>query len=86
MIPSTIETLVLKFSVFMHRLNRTLENLEFQHGILQRWTPSDPEFHQLKCEYLKEKRKSLLVALHGASVRRKFLLQVKAKYAGMYIL
>ena len=82
--PSTIATSVLQYCAC--RLNRTLEKLEFQHGVLQRWTPSDPEFHQLKCEYLKEKRKSLLVAIHGASVRRKFLLQVKAKYAGRCIL
>jgi len=59
--------------------------MEAQNGILQRWKPTDPEFQHLKQEYLAEKRKSLLAAIHDAAVRRTFLLQVKAKYAGVML-
>ena len=42
----------------------------------------DSEFQHLRHELVVHQRKCLLSAIHDAAVRRKFLLQVKAKYAG----
>lgn len=42
----------------------------------------DSEFKQLRQEQVVSQRESLLSAIHDIAVRRKFLLQVKAKYAG----
>ena len=59
--------------LFLHdcayRVNSRLEKMKAQNRILQRWKAMDPEFQHLKQEYLAEKRKSLLAAIHDAAVR-----------------
>ena len=42
----------------------------------------DNEFQQLRQEQVVNQRQSLLSTIHDSAVRRKFLLQIKAKYAG----
>ena len=47
-----------------------------------RWTPSDQEYLQIKEMFNVKNQKETEEAMVRASMRRQFLLKVKAKYAG----
>ena len=69
--------------ILVLRLNTDLKQTELVHGISRRWRPEDPEYRQLEQVYTSSLQASLLSAIHDCCVIRKFLLNVKAKYAGL---
>ena len=65
-----------------HRLSTELQTIESQHGVKSRWKISDPEYKQAEKAQASLVRSSLFEAIKACSVKRKFLLHIKAKYAG----
>ena len=65
-----------------HRLSTELQTIESQHGVKSRWRISDPEYKQAEKAQASLVRSSLFEAIKDCSVKRKFLLHIKAKYAG----
>ena len=70
----------------LNRLDRNLKDLEKQHNLQYRWSPSDREFQEYKSLLEGNKRKQLLSGLWVVSRRRQFLLKLKAKYAGKLLI
>jgi len=69
---------------YMCRLDKELTIIESKNKIVPRWGPSDREFLNLQKHFTSERMQQVLQALWSASSRRQFLLQLKAKYAGLY--
>ena len=61
------------------RLNKKLSELERKHGIISRWSITDPE---AKRAHGKEMQRRLRASLWATITRRQYLLKMKAKYAG----
>ena len=70
----------------LNRLDRNLKDLEKQHNLQYRWSPSDREFQKYKSLLEGNKRKQLLSGLWVVSRRRRFVLKLKAKYAGKLLI
>lgn len=49
-----------------------------------RWQPTDPVYEDAQKQYAEFKSAQLKQAMWASVVRRRFLLQMKAKYAGMH--
>lgn len=67
------------------KLENNLKDIERKNKLRNRWSPSDREFVYYKSLLEKNQRWHLLSSLWTTSNRRKFLLKLKAKYAGMLI-
>ena len=65
------------------RLDRELKELERKNSVPCRWNPSDKDYQELEHAYCLEKRNFFDRRLWAFSVRRKFLIQLKSKYAGV---
>jgi len=65
-----------------HRYEKELREIEGKHAIKARWQPDNPEFKEVEVQFMQKKRVQLKQALRVSVVRRQFLLQMKAKYAG----
>jgi len=59
-----------------------LANFEHKRGIKQRWKVTDKEYLDAQRSSLIEKKESAYSALRSSVVKRQYLLQLKAKYAG----
>ena len=59
-----------------------LQQMEAQHGVTVRWQPNSPEYVEVHGQFAQLRSSQLKRALWVAVVRRHFLLQMKAKYAG----
>ena len=62
---------------------RELKELEKKNSVLYRWNPSDKDYQELEHAYCLEKLNFFDRYLWASSVRRKFLLRLKSKYAGV---
>lgn len=60
-----------------------LADFERTKGIKQRWKATDKEYLDAQHSSLLDKQQSLHSSLRSAIVRRQYLLQLKAKYAGI---
>ena len=69
--------------MWLFRLGSVLKEIEKQHRISVRWTPQDKQYLEVENQFAETKREQLLLGLWKAAKRRKFLLQLKAKYAGL---
>lgn len=49
-----------------------------------RWQPTDPVYEEAQKQFSEFKSAQLKQAMWASVVRRRFLLQMKAKYAGMH--
>ena len=58
-------------------------NFEQKHQTGHRWKPGDQDFSDASRSYSKEKQESLHRSMKAATVKRQFLLKLKAKYAGI---
>lgn len=67
----------------MEKLDEQLKAMESRHSIPYRWSPLDSEFQQYKSLIQQNKKQQLLSGVWAAAHRRRFLLNLKAKYAGM---
>lgn len=67
------------------RLNVKLTELEKLHNIRHRWTTEDVEYLQVKHTFSLEKRVQIAEIMWASSVRRQYLLKLKAKYAGIWL-
>ena len=59
-----------------------LRDTESLNRISTRWTPDDAHYKEAEQVWIAQLQSSLVAAIHDTSVRRKFLLYVKAKYSG----
>ena len=71
-----------QYLTITNRLNSTLKDLEAKHKIKCRWTPLDKDYLQIKETFSLEHQKELEQAMLRASMWWRFLLKLKAKYAG----
>ena len=62
-----------------------LGEFEQRYQITQRWKPTDKEFLDARLSYFEEKQRLLHSSMRAATVKRQFLLKLKAKYAGTSI-
>lgn len=62
-----------------------LSGTEKRHNIAKRWDVESKFYQDAKTILLQEKRKQLKTAMHSAVIRRQMLLDLKAKYAGMFV-
>ena len=67
---------------YYFRLNTRLHEFEREYHIPHRWGPADHEFVEVQQHFNCEKQSQLAQAMWASSVRRQFLLKLKAKYAG----
>lgn len=63
----------------------SLTEVEMKHHVTQRWEKADSEYIKMQEYFSAEKLKYIAEALWAASSRRQFLLNMKAKYAGMFM-
>ena len=66
-------------------MDSQLAQLEIKHNIT-RWKQSDPEYVSAKTEDSITSQKLTYASLRVSIVKRQFLLKLKAKYAGIYIM
>ena len=66
-----------------YRLNARLEGVEGQYNISHRWEPTDRDYVQIQMSLSTEKENYIAESMWATSARRKFLLRLKAKYAGI---
>ncbi len=66
-------------------MEKKLEDIEKKHSIVSRWTTSDKEYQELERRLVAEKKEQLLRAIWKAAKIRAFLLKLKAKYAGTFV-
>lgn len=71
--------------VLLISMDCQLADMERKCGIQSRWKKSDREYVEAKHIFLMEKQAQLLSCLWAAVVKRQYLLQLKAKYAGIAI-
>lgn len=65
------------------RNEKTVFALEKKHGVRMRWESGEPAFDNASRRLIVKKRQSLLFTLHRMASERIFLLELKAKYAGI---
>lgn len=65
-------------------LDSKLADFERKCGIVRRWNRTDREYIEAKKAFLTEKQEQLHSCLWAAVVKRQYLLQMKAKYAGIF--
>ena len=66
----------------LKKSEEVLNNIEKKYNIKYRWSHTDREFVYYKSLMEQKQRLQLLSSLWNASRRRRFLLTLKAKYAG----
>ena len=71
-------------TVFFFRNEKTLLGLEKKHGIRLRWQENDATFRTTQQQLSKKKQDIEVMRLHKMASERIFLLELKAKYAGLY--
>ena len=71
---------------FINSIEKTLKNIETRHSIQHRWGPGDAEFNEVALQVETRRREDVLTTLHSLSTERYFLLTLKKKYAGRYLL
>ena len=71
------------FIVLYNSLDRALKEIESDHSISVRWSPLDKDYMEFESKIAESKQEHLLMGMWKAARRRKFLLELKAKYAGM---
>ena len=71
--------------VSIYSMDSQLAQLEIKHNIT-RWKQSDPEYVSAKTEDSITSQKLTYASLRVSIVKRQFLLKLKAKYAGIYIM
>lgn len=59
-----------------------LADMERKFGVVKRWSSTDKEYVDTKQLCLMEKKNQLQSCLWATVVKRHYLLQMKAKYAG----
>ena len=67
----------------MNRMEGQLGDFESKRGIKHCWKKTDKEYLDAQHSSLVDKQQSLCSSLRSAVVRRQYLLQLKAKYAGI---
>ena len=67
------------------RLNKKLEDFEAKYSLPNRWLPSDAQYKECEYALLLSKKEQLLLHVWKAGQRRMFLLNLKRKYAGLYM-
>lgn len=66
-------------------LDSKLAEMERRFGVIARWTPTDKEFVDVKRSSMSARRDQLHTSLWASVVKRHYLLQMKAKYAGIML-
>ena len=79
----TVIVVIVVSVLFVCSISKKLKEIEIKHSISSRWTPSDREYKESEHALLSDKKEELLRVIWKAAKRRSFLLQLKAKYAGM---
>lgn len=69
-----------------YRVESHLVNFEYQVGVKQRWKKTDKDYIAAQNATLLNRKEALHSYLRAAVVRRHFLLNLKAKYAGQRML
>ena len=67
---------------YFTRVISVLEDVESKHNLKCRWTMSDSDYIHTREALNVEHQREIEQALLRASMRRQFLLKMKAKYAG----
>lgn len=70
----------------IYSLDCKLADMERRFGIMKRWNTSDKEYLDTRHSCLVEKQSQLQSCLWAIVVKRHYLLQMKAKYAGICML
>ena len=60
-----------------------LADMERRFGVMRRWNTTDKEYMDARRSMLMEKQSQLQSCLWATVVKRHYLLQMKAKYAGI---
>jgi len=66
-------------------LDSILGELE-KNAVAYRWKPGDVEYEAMRTYCLNKKMEQIRTAMWSSVVKRQYLLQMKAKYAGQLIL
>lgn len=74
--------LLYSVQVFL-RYEKELKDIEALQGVSVRWQPTDHVYKEVKEQFCKIKLAQMKRGMWASVVRRRFLLQMKAKYAGM---
>ena len=70
---------------FFFRNEKTLAGVERKHGIRVRWQENDSTFASVQQRLTHKKQNNELLSLQKMASERTFLLELKAKYAGLNI-
>ena len=67
----------------MHNsMDSQLADIERKNSVVSRWKKTDREYIEAKVSFYTEKKNQLHTCLWASVVKRHYLLQMKAKYAG----
>ena len=64
------------------RYEKELREIEAKYAIRARWQVGSPEFKEVEVQFTQIKEFQLKQVLRVSVIKRQFLLQLKAKYAG----
>jgi len=78
--PSKVDLLERKIS----RNEKTIAGVEKKNGVRVRWKESDATFQNAHERLTSKRRSNEMLALHKLASERVFLLELKAKYAGLH--
>ena len=70
----------------LYRLDKKLIEMERCHRLSSRWMPTDNEYLTVKHAFTMEKQEQVAEAMWASSMRQQFLLKLKAKYAGNFLM
>ena len=73
-------------SVLHCSLDSKLAGMERKFGISSRWKPHDKDYLAVQMGVLEERKNLTYLSLRSSVIKRHYLLQMKAKYAGSYLL
>ena len=68
--------------ILYYRMESQLIDFEYRVGVKQRWKKTDKDYIAAQRATLLNKKEALHSSLRAAVVRRHYLLNLKAKYAG----
>ena len=76
---------VIVYFSYHNRLNQRLDILEAECGITQRWDTTHPQYVKCVHSQATEAQQQSKSSLYASVAKRRFLLKLKAKYAGIII-
>ena len=78
-----LEMIVILVTRTVYSMDCKLADMERRFSIMRRWNTTDKEYVDARRSCLMEKQSQLQSCLWATVVKRYYLLQMKAKYAGI---